>query len=126
MSEAELAAFDIAGMLVTGLSGDSEAVRRDLFGIGAVGAAVVLDRAGTQPRSVAYLADVVRAGGCRFAAELEEPLPEPAQAVTVRPWLRAVVGVAESVNTDDLLADWLRAVATILAVRRLDRTGGFA
>lgn len=121
IADTDLAQFDIAGMLGAGLSGEAEVVRRDLFGIGAVGAAVILDRLGTFPRSLSYLAEVVRAGGVRYAAELAEPLPEPAQIAVIRPWLTAAVGVGDSVDVDDVMARWLRAVATVLVVRSAGR-----
>jgi hypothetical protein len=121
LTDGELAAFDIAAMLTAGLPGGNEVARRDLFGIGAVGAAVVLDRAGTIPRSVTYLAEIVRAGGIGVAAELAEPLPSPAQIAAIRPWLAAAARAGMSVATDDLMARWLRDVATVLAVRIADR-----
>lgn len=117
MSDAELARLDIAAMLAEGLSGTNEDARRRLFGVGAVGAAVVLDRIGTIPRSLTFLAEVVRAGGARYAAGLTEPLPAPAQTDTVCPWLRLAAEIAFTVDTDDNLARWLGAVATVLALR---------
>ncbi|MFF4024031.1 MULTISPECIES: hypothetical protein [Nocardia] len=119
-SDAQLAAFDIPGMLAAGLSGDNDVARRDLFGIGAVGAAVSLDHVGTLPKSVAYLADFVQAGGTHRALELAEPLPAPEQTALIKQWLVAAAGVGRSVETDDLVARWLRAVATVLAVRVSD------
>lgn len=54
LSDNELAALEIGAMLRAGLPGDNDVVRRDLFGIGAVGAAVLLDRVDTIPRSLSY------------------------------------------------------------------------
>lgn len=117
MSDAELARLDIAAMLAEGLSGTNEDARRRLFGVGAVGAAVVLDRIGTIPRSLTFLAEIVRAGGARYAAGLAEPLPAPAQTDTIRPWLTSATEIAFTVSTDDNLARWLGTVATVLALR---------
>ena len=116
-SEAELARLDIADLLRAGLGQLGTSSHDTLFGVGAVGAAIRLDRAGTIPRSLTYLADLVRSGGALRASALPEPLPEPAQADLVRPWLAQAADVAESVTADDDLARWLEAVATIVSVR---------
>ncbi|MYS42626.1 hypothetical protein GTY23_15560, partial [Streptomyces sp. SID5998] len=68
-----LATTDVAVLLRYGLTLDG--FRTALSGDGAIAAAVALDRLGVVPRSLAYVADVVRAGGLRYAAELPEPLP---------------------------------------------------
>lgn len=119
MSDAELAELDIAALLTDGLSTSDEDARRRLFGVGAAGAAVVLDRLGTIPRSLTFLAEVARAGGVRYAAGLAEPLPEPGQIEAIRPWL--VSAASSAVDADEELARWLGAVATILALRMTSR-----
>lgn len=68
--------------------------RTALFGDGAVGAAVLLDRIGIQPRAVAFLAMVVRRGGSAATA----------------------VG---GVDGDEEAARWLEAVAELLSLRRV-------
>ncbi|WP_256257071.1 hypothetical protein [Streptomyces sp. MUSC 14] len=77
----ELARLDMGVLLRYGLTAPPGPRRTALFGDGAAGAAVLLDRLGTQPRSVAFLADTVRAGGLAYAAGLPEPLPHPEAAV---------------------------------------------
>ncbi|MFD5427560.1 hypothetical protein, partial [Streptomyces sp. NPDC127084] len=84
----ELARSDIAAMLRYGLS-FAGPHRTALFGDGAVGAAVLLDRLGVQPRAVAFLAKVVRSGGVRYAAELREPVPGDEAVAMVRAWLES-------------------------------------
>ncbi|WP_432246933.1 hypothetical protein ACRAR1_01935 [Streptomyces sanyensis] len=71
----ELALLDITLLLRYGLAAEPGGLRTALFGDGAAAAAVLLDRLGTEPRSVAFLADTVRAGGLARAADLPEPLP---------------------------------------------------
>ncbi|MER5210177.1 hypothetical protein ABT063_06220 [Streptomyces sp. NPDC002838] len=85
----ELAEFDVTVLLRYGLTAAPGPRRTALFGDGAAAAAVILDRLGTQPRSVAFLAEVVRAGGVAYAVELPEPLPRPEAAAVVRDWLEA-------------------------------------
>lgn len=123
-TEDELAGLDIAALLRYGLTAAPGPLRTSLFGDGAVGAAVLLDRAGTEPRSVAYLADTVRAGGPAHAAALAEPLPRPEAAALVREWLQAAASVTSGSSgpeTGDTAARWLRSVATIIEVRRRTR-----
>ncbi|GAB7109102.1 hypothetical protein JCM4814A_74160 [Streptomyces phaeofaciens JCM 4814] len=117
----ELAGLDIAALLRYGLTAAPGPLRTSLFGDGAVGAAVLLDRAGTEPRSVAYLADTVRAGGPAHAAALPEPLPRPPAAALVREWLEAAASVAPGPEAGDTAARWLRSVATIMEVRQRTR-----
>ncbi|MET8246153.1 hypothetical protein ABZV31_18050 [Streptomyces sp. NPDC005202] len=118
----ELARLDISVLLRYGLTAAPGPRRTALFGDGAAGAAVLLDRLGTQPRSVAFLADTVRAGGLAHAADLPAPLPRPEAAAVVRAWLRAAAELAGGIEADDTAARWLRAVATIIELRQLTRT----
>ncbi|KIF78080.1 hypothetical protein QR77_38305, partial [Streptomyces sp. 150FB] len=83
--------------------------------------AVILDRLGTEPRSVAFLADTVRAGGLARAAELPEPLPGREAALLVREWLRAGAELVGGIAADDTAATWLRAVATIIELKQMTR-----
>jgi hypothetical protein len=116
LGEDDLAAVDLGTLLRSGLTGET-AARRSLFGEGAVGAAIRSDRAGVQPRSLSYLAEIVRRGGLAFAAGLTDPLPAPEQAELARDWLAAVAGTGQ----DELFARWLDAVAAIVAARRAAR-----
>lgn len=111
-TDAELAALDVPELLRSGL-GDDAAGRGELFGDGAVAAALALGE--VVPRSVAFLAEIVRSGGTRYAAELPEPLPQPAQADVIRPWLAVAAGVPGA--ADEQVARWLEAVASVLALR---------
>ncbi|MEU3859434.1 hypothetical protein AB0F03_18995 [Streptomyces sp. NPDC028722] len=120
----ELARLDITVLLRYGLTAEPGARRTALFGDGAAAAAVILDRLGTEPRSVAFLADTVRAGGLARAAELPEPLPRREAAALVREWLRTGTGLAGGVTADDTAATWLRAVATIIELKQLTRARG--
>ncbi|MEV6406687.1 hypothetical protein AB0M58_27755 [Streptomyces bobili] len=117
----ELARLDITVLLRYGLTAEPGHRRTVLFGDGAVAAAVVLDRLGTEPRSVAFLADTVRAGGLAHAAELPEPLPRPEAAGLVREWLRAGIELVGGVAADDTAATWLRAVATVIELKQRTR-----
>ncbi|MFF7534132.1 hypothetical protein ACFZB2_34195 [Streptomyces bobili] len=117
----ELARLDITVLLRYGLTAEPGHRRTALFGDGAVAAAVVLDRLGTEPRSVAFLADTVRAGGLAHAAELPEPLPRPEAAGLVREWLRAGTDLVGGVADDDTAATWLRAVATVIELKQRTR-----
>jgi hypothetical protein len=114
-TDAELAELDIPALLRAGLTDESQ--HQAMFGEGAVGAAVVLDRLHVIPRSLTYLASVVRAGGTTAAAGLAEPLPEADQSEAVRPWLSSAAAVASTVDGDEDVARWLEAVATIVSAR---------
>ncbi|MFF9062059.1 hypothetical protein ACF09K_25685 [Streptomyces sp. NPDC014882] len=117
----ELARLDITVLLRYGLTAGPGTRRTALFGDGAAAAAVVLDRLGTEPRSVAFLADTVRAGGLARAAELPEPLPRREAAALVREWLRAGAELAGGIAVDDTAATWLHAVATVVERKQLNR-----
>ncbi|MFI1826946.1 hypothetical protein ACH41E_10950 [Streptomyces sp. NPDC020412] len=118
-TDAELAELDFPVLLRHGLAAGES--RTALYGDGAVGAAVVLDRLGTRPRSVAFLAETVRAVGLAAAAELPAPLPRADAAAEVREWLAAAASIAGGVDADDAAARWLKAVATIIELRQLAR-----
>ncbi|MDX6362726.1 MAG: hypothetical protein QOC85_1736, partial [Streptomyces sp.] len=70
------------------------------------------------------LADTVRAGGLAYAAELPEPLPRPEAAAVVRAWLQAATELVGGVAADDTAARWLRAVASVIELRQLERARG--
>ncbi len=121
-TDAELAEQDFPMLLRYGLAaGQPGPLRTGLYGDGAVGAAVVLDRLGTQPRSVAFLAETVRAAGLAATVELPAPLPRPEAAAAVREWLEAAASLAGGIDTDEAMARWLKAVAAIIELKQLER-----
>jgi hypothetical protein len=116
-TDEQLLALDVAAMITAGLApGDVRPphARRWLFAEAAVAAALHADQAGVFPRSLSFLAEIVRRGGVGWAARLPEPLPTAEQAELIRPWLRA----AEASGESAAFARWLDAVAAILATRR--------
>ncbi|MFE0461418.1 hypothetical protein ACFW1A_19435 [Kitasatospora sp. NPDC058965] len=115
-TDAELAALDVPVLLRFGLPQDGPH-RRALFGEGAVAGALQLGGLGVPPRSLAFLAQVVRAGGARYAAGLPEPLPGPA-AEPARGWLEAAAAVVADPDGDELTARYLEAVAAVLDLRQ--------
>lgn len=110
-----LRAADLPTLIRYGL-GVAGPHRRALFGDGSVAAALTLDQLGTLPRSVAFLAKIVRSGGVRYAADLPEPVPGPA-ATTVRAWLSTAASVVPGPAGDETAARWLEAVAAVMAAR---------
>jgi hypothetical protein len=116
-----LAATDVAVLLRYGLTQD--AFRTALFGDGAIAAAVTLDRLDVLPRSLAFVAEIVRAGGLAYAAELPEPLPDPEPAGILRDWLTGAAQMATTPEAETRAARWLHAVAEIIALRRANRAG---
>ncbi|MFJ9442506.1 hypothetical protein ACIRRH_11615 [Kitasatospora sp. NPDC101235] len=118
----ELRQLDVSAMLRYGLA-FAGPHRAALFGEGAVAAALAADRLGVLPRSLAFLAEVVRSGGARYAADLAEPLPGTEPARLARDWLSSAATTVTTVDGDQLLARWLDAVAEILGLRR-DVRGG--
>jgi hypothetical protein len=119
VSDEQLVTLDVGAMISAGLAPAEvrpEHARRWLFAEAAVAAAVRADSAGVLPRSLTFLAAVVRRGGAGYAAQLPEPLPEPAQTEMVRPWLAAAA--AAPADESVAFARWLDGVALILDVRR--------
>ncbi|MFJ5232136.1 hypothetical protein ACIQBJ_19840 [Kitasatospora sp. NPDC088391] len=123
-TDAELAALDVPVLLRFGLPRPGPH-RRGLFGEGAVAAALRAEACGAVPHAVAYLAELVRAAGLRAAAELPEPLAGPDAAALAREWLEAARSVLApgDLGTEELVADWLDAVALVLGVRRASGRG---
>ncbi|MGW2278699.1 hypothetical protein [Streptomyces sp. NPDC001770] len=124
LDDDELARLDITVLLRYGLTAGPGPRRTALIGDGAAAAAVVLDRLGTEPRSVAFLADTVRAGGLARAVELPEPVPGREAAVLVHAWLRTGAELVGGIAADDTAATWLHAVATIIELKQLTRARG--
>lgn len=112
-TDRELGQLDVPELLRNGLTTDG-AGHAELFGGGTVAAAIVADRAGVQPRSLAFLADVVRSGGVGYAAALPEPLPGADRTALAREWLSA----AADARADGEFARWLDAVAVLLGLRQ--------
>ncbi len=110
----DLARMDVLAALRDGL-GTVGSASRALFGDGAIAAALAADRLGVRPRSLAFLAEIVRRGGVAFAAGIEAALPATAQAALAHSWLDAACDLPE---VDEVCARWLEAVATILDARR--------
>jgi hypothetical protein len=119
-----LAATDVSVLLRYGLTQD--AFRTALFGDGAVAAAVTLDRLGVVPRSVHFVAEIVRSGGLAYAAELPEPLPSPEASGYLRDWLETAAQAAGTADGEARTARWLDAVAELVGLRRdaRDRAAG--
>ena len=117
-ANAWLAAVDVPALLRDGLAPHARG-RAELFAEGAVAAALQAQAVGARPRSVAFLADVVRAGGINYTTGLPEPLPGPQGAALARRWfdaVTAVAGDAPSPEIEEALETWLRAVATVLEI----------
>ena len=114
-----LATTDVEVLLRHGLTRDT--FRTALFGDGAIAAAVTLDRLGVLPRSVAYVAKIVRAGGLTYAAGLPEPLPSTAASARLRDWLETAAQVAGTRDDEVLAARWLESVADLIGMRRAGR-----
>lgn len=121
-TDAELALLDVPLLIRYGL-GPGGAHRRALFGDGAVAAAIHADGLGTQPRSLAFLAQVVRRGGVRAAADLPEPLPGEEPSQMAGEWLDSAASVVKGIDGEEQLARWLEAVAAVLELRIRDRAG---
>ncbi|MFE5581199.1 hypothetical protein [Kitasatospora sp. NPDC056531] len=118
----ELRQLDVPAMLRYGLA-FAGPHRTALFREGAIAAALAADGLGVFPRSLAFLAEVVRAGGARYAADLAEPLPGEEPTRLAREWLSSAATTVTTTDGDQLLARWLDAVAEILGMRRDVRSG---
>jgi hypothetical protein len=114
-----LATTDVSVLLRHGLTRD--AFRTALSGDGAVAAAVTLDRMGVVPRSVAFVAGIVRAGGLAYAAGLPEPLPSRPAAAVLRDWLETAAQAVTTPEGEERAARWLDGVAEIMGLRRDSR-----
>lgn len=89
-----------------------------------VAAALAAERHDVRPRSLTFLAEVIRRGGLGYAVTLPEPLPEPEQAALASNWLTAAASVEDPGPThDETVARWLENVALVLAARRQARAG---
>ena len=113
-TDAELARIDVHEALHDGL-GTTGAAHRNLFGDAAIAAAIAADLLDVNPRSLTFLAGIVRRGGIPFATDLDESLQTPEQAALAHGWLSAVRDLP---TVDEMCARWLEAVATVLDVRQ--------
>ena len=116
LDEEELRALDVPSALALGLRAGGPP-----SGTVAVAAALAADQLGTLPRSMTFLAEVVRRGGTTYAGTLPEPLPTPEQSALASSWLDAVNGIEEpdrDPGHDETVARWLENVALIVAARR--------
>ncbi|MEQ4302376.1 hypothetical protein ABNF97_13430 [Plantactinospora sp. B6F1] len=114
--EDELRHIDVPAELAARLQ-----VGRAPGGEATVAAGLAADRLGTQPRSLTFLAEVVRRGGADYAGTLPEPLPNPEQAALAATWLTAANSVEVSErgpDHDETVARWLENVALVVAARR--------
>ncbi len=114
IGEDDLRGIDVPSLLALGLRAGGAPV-----GTVAIAAALAAGDLDTQPRSLTFLAEVVRRGGTAYAAALPEPLPTPEQAALAASWLDAANSVAErGPGHDETVARWLEKVALIVASRR--------
>ncbi|MEU7902812.1 hypothetical protein [Actinoplanes sp. NPDC049118] len=112
VNDEQLASVEVAALLADGIRRTGPAGR--IVGACAVPAAVQAGLLGVRPRSLSFLAELVRRGGAAYAARLPEPLPTPEQSALVRPWLAIAGGAA---GADEPFARWLEAVAAIIDAR---------
>jgi hypothetical protein len=126
LTDRELGQLDVPALIRSGLV-DGSPARTALFGDGTVAAAIAADRLSTRPRSLVFLAEVVRRGGIAYAAGLPEPLPGPARAALARDWLSAASTAAAAAPAstaaaadaaDERFARWLVGVAVVLGARQ--------
>jgi hypothetical protein len=108
-TDEELLTVDVAELVAGALRTSDPA--RQLLREAAMPAALQAARAGCRPRSLRFLAEIVRRGGIEFAAYLPEPMPSPEQTAVVHPWLAVAHG------DDRIFAGWLDAVAAIVEAR---------
>jgi len=115
MNDADLADLDIPALLRDGLPHDPR-----VFADGAIAAAIVLDRLGIPPRSLTFLAEIVRRGGVEYAAKLPEPLPTSESAELAKAWLQAATEVEwrDHFEGGNTMARWLDAVALLVNARQ--------
>jgi hypothetical protein len=119
MDEDELRTIDVPAALAAGLRAGGPPA-----GEVTVAGALAADRLGTRPRSLTFLAEVVRRGGTGYAVTLPEPLPTPEQTALAATWLEAANSNPEQgPEYDETVARWLENVALVVAARRQARPG---
>ena len=115
--DADLTDLDVEAEITRGMSWTG-AARDLLFREAAIAASWKAQELGVGPYPLTFLARYVRTAGIRQALELPEPLIGAERAELVRGWLAAAITTAATPAADDLFAQWLDAVAALLAVRR--------
>jgi hypothetical protein len=113
LTDAELLSLDVPALLAVAFRAGTR-----IDGTVTVAAALAAARVGTEPRSLTFLAEIVRRGGVGYAAQLAEPLPTPAQCALAVSWLAAAGSGTGDAVRDEAVARWLDNVATVLGVRR--------
>ena len=113
--DADRGDLDIPALLRDGLPHDPR-----VFADGAIAAAIELDLMRIPPRSLTFLAEIVRRGGVEYAAKLPEPLPTPESAALAKAWLQAATEVQwrDHFEGGNMMARWLDAVALLINARR--------
>jgi hypothetical protein len=107
----QMATVDVPAAITEALRSTDPA--RHLVTGAAVPAAIQAGQAGVLPRSLTFLAEIVRRGGAGYAVGLAAPLPTAEQTALVRPWL----ALAAAAEADEVFARWLEAVAAIVDAR---------
>jgi hypothetical protein len=113
-TDQQLLALNLAAVIADGLAAQGPEQTRRLFAEGAVAAAIRADTADVLPRSLTFLAEIVRRGGIAYAAGLPNALPAPEQAELAQSWIAAALPAGDA----STFARWLDAVATLVEVRR--------
>ena len=113
-TDQQLLALDLGAVIADGLTAQAPAQARRLFAEGAVAAAIHADAADVLPRSLTFLAEIVRRGGIAYAAGLPSALPAPEPAALAQSWIAAALPAGDA----STFARWLDAVAAIVEVRR--------
>jgi hypothetical protein len=116
-TDQQLLALDLDALIADGLAAQEPEQARRLFAEGAVAAAIRADAADVLPRSLTFLAEIIRRGGIAYAAGLPDALPTPEQARLAQKWIAAALPTGEA----SIFARWLDAVAAIVEVRRSAR-----
>ena len=113
LTDEQLATIDVVSAIRSGLEAP-DAYRR-LTAEVAVAAAIQADRAGADPKALAFLAETVRRGGFGCLRGASELMPTETQSALVGGWLAA----AGESGEEERFARWLDAVAMILGLRRI-------
>jgi hypothetical protein len=116
-TDQQLLALDLDAFIADGLAAQEPEQSRRLFAEGAVAAAIRADAADVLPRSLTFLAEIIRRGGIAYAAGLPDALPTPEQARLAQKWIAAALPTGEA----SIFARWLDAVAAVVEVRRSAR-----
>src|SRR4051812_37386664 len=105
-TDEEMLAVDVPAHIRDHLAGGSGPAGAAIDGDATVAAAIAADRLGVYPRSLTFLAEVVRRGSRAYAVDLTDPLPTPEQVELARPWLSAAAQAPASFDLDEVFARW--------------------